>query len=147
MTSNAPCGSTGFFTYDEDARYSNDKSYILPTDDLALLGILNSQVTNFLLRQISPPVRGGFMEMRVIFMEQLPIPSATATQKAPVIERVRNILADPDSPAVPNLEVEINNLVYNLYGLMDEEIVLIEEKSGWHGGKAMNNSGKTLWTS
>ncbi len=117
------------FIYDDAARYSNDKSYILPTDNLALLGILNSRVTNFFIRQISPPVRGGFLEMRIIFMEQLPIPSATATQKAPIIERVRAILADPGSPAVPRYESEIDDLVYKLYGLTKDEIALVEGDS------------------
>ncbi len=117
------------FIYDDAARYSNDKSYILPTDDLALLGILNSQVTNFFIRRISPPVRGGFMEMRIIFMEQLPIPSATAAQKSLIIERVRKILTAPDSPAVPRLESEIDALVYKLYGLTNEEVFLVEGKT------------------
>jgi len=116
------------FIFDEAAHYSNDKSYILPTDDLALLGILNSQVTNFFIRQISPPVRGGFMEMRIIFMEQLPIPSATDTQKAPIIERVQQILADPASPTVPHLEADINQLVYTLYKLTPEETKIIENE-------------------
>ena len=116
------------FIYDESAYFSNDKSYILPTDDLALLGILNSRVTNFFIGQISPPVRGGFMEMRIIFMEQLPIPSATDAQKTSIIERVRNILADPDSPAIPQLEAEIDQLVYELYGLTDEEIGVVNRR-------------------
>ncbi len=116
------------FIYDESAYFSNDKSYVLPADDLALLGILNSRVTNFFIGQISPPVRGGFMEMRIIFMEQLPIPSTTDAQKTSIIERVQKILADPDSPAVPRLEAEIDMLVDELYGLTNAEIALVEGK-------------------
>ncbi|OPY10198.1 MAG: Modification methylase PaeR7I [Syntrophus sp. PtaB.Bin001] len=116
------------FIYDEASHFSNDKSYILPTDDHALLGILNSKVTNFFIRQISPPVRGGFMEMRIIFMEQLPIPFATDAQKAPIIERVQQILADPDNPDVLRLEAEIDRLVYELYGLTTKEIEIVEGK-------------------
>ena len=59
-------------------------------------------------------------------MEQLPIPTATDTQKAPIIERVRKILADPDSPEVPRLEAEIDRLVYELYGLSEVEIAVVE---------------------
>ena len=68
------------------------------------------------------------MEMRIIFMEQLPIPSATDAQKTSIIERVRNILADPDSPAIPQLEAEIDQLVYELYGLTDEEIGVVNRR-------------------
>jgi type I restriction-modification system DNA methylase subunit len=115
------------FIYDKAAHYSNDKSYILPTDDLALLGILNSQVTNFFIRQISPPVRGGFMEMRIIFMEQLPIPSATTAQKSLIIERVRKMLSNPDSSDIPSLEAEINQIIYALYKLGRDDIRIIEK--------------------
>ena len=33
-----------------------------------------------------------------------------------------------DSPRVPELEVEINHLAYNLYGLTHGEIALVEKK-------------------
>ena len=39
------------------------------------------------------------------------------------------ILANPDSPAVPQLEAEIDRLVYDLYGLTEEEIALVEGKA------------------
>jgi hypothetical protein len=41
---------------------------------------------------------------------------------------VQQILAAPDSPEVPRLEAEIDQLVYALYGLTDEEIALVEGK-------------------
>ena len=50
----------------------------------------------------------------------------TDAQKAPIIERVQKILAGPDSPAVPRLESEIDQLVYALYNLTSDEIALIE---------------------
>jgi len=68
-------------------------------------------------------------------MEHFPILPATPDQKAPIIERVRKIIADPDSPAVPRLESEIDDLVYELYGLTDVEIKIIEmEKRGGKDG-------------
>ena len=66
------------------------------------------------------------MEMRIIFMEQFPIPFTSSIQKAPIIERVRKILAKPDSPAVPSFEEEIDALIYELYGLTEAEIALAE---------------------
>jgi hypothetical protein len=47
-------------------------------------------------------------------------------QKTPIIERVQKILAAPDSPDVPQLEAEIDRLVYALYSLTDEEIAVVE---------------------
>ena len=53
---------------------------------------------------------------------------AKTLNKTPIIERVQKILATPDSPDVPRLEAEIDRLVYALYGLTDEEIVVVEGK-------------------
>jgi hypothetical protein len=38
------------------------------------------------------------------------------------------ILSDPDSPEVPNLEKEIDALVYDLYKLTSEEIAIVEDR-------------------
>ena len=51
---------------------------------------------------------------------------AASAQQAPIIERVQQILANPDSPDIPQLEAEIDRLVYALYGLAEEEIALVE---------------------
>lgn len=37
-------------------------------------------------------------------------------------------LAAPDSPDVPQLEAEIDRLIYVLYGLTEDEIALVEGK-------------------
>jgi len=60
-------------------------------------------------------------------MEKLPVSPATDKQKEPIIKNVRTILADPDSPSVPQLEAGINHLVYDLYNLTPKEIELIEK--------------------
>jgi hypothetical protein len=61
-------------------------------------------------------------------MEQLPIFAATEIQTAPNIERVQKILANPGSSIIPQLESEIDQLVYALYGLTEDEIALVEKK-------------------
>lgn len=55
--------------------------------------------------------------------------SANPSQKAHVIERVQAILSGPDSPDVPRLETEIDQLVYGLYGLTEEEIGIVEGRN------------------
>ena len=66
--------------------------------------------------------------MKMIYVEQLPIPTAISEQQAPIIALVEEILAAPDSPDVPNLEAEIDRLVYALFGLTEEEIAVVEGK-------------------
>ena len=64
-----------------------------------------------------------------ILTPQKSLNKASEDQQAPIIERVQKILAAPDAPEVPQLEAEIDQLVYALYGLTDEEIALVEGKA------------------
>ena len=114
------------FLWDESGAFSSNTTYFIPSSELWLLGILNSKLIWWFYGTITATIRGGFVRYFSQYMEELPIPPVTATQKAPIIERVHQILADPDSPAVSRLESEIDKLVYELYGLTDEEIAIIE---------------------
>ena len=59
------------------------------------------------------------------------IPSATHAQQKPIIALVDKILAakkaNPQADTSKE-ECKIDTLVYNLYGLTDDEIAIIEEK-------------------
>jgi type I restriction-modification system DNA methylase subunit len=114
------------FTWDESKSFLGNTAYIIPTDETWLLGLLNSKLIWWLYLHISSTIQGGFVRFIAQYMEQLPITSATVAQKASIIERVQAILANPDSPDVPRLEAEINNLVYALYGLTPDEIAIVE---------------------
>ena len=70
------------FSYDDKKYYSNDKTYIIPNADWFLLGLLQSKAIWFYLKSIAPFVRGGYYELRVQYMETIPIPEATDEQKA-----------------------------------------------------------------
>ncbi|HQR95566.1 MAG TPA: TaqI-like C-terminal specificity domain-containing protein, partial [Thiotrichales bacterium] len=74
------------FHRNTNGSFSNDKSYIIPTDDWFLLGLLNSAPYWFLITALAPSVRGGFYELRAQYMETLPIPDATEAQKAQIAE-------------------------------------------------------------
>jgi methylase of polypeptide subunit release factors len=114
------------FTWDESKAFLGNTAYIIPTDEIWLLGLLNSQLIWWLYLRISSTIQGGFVRFIAQYMEQLPIPPATGAEKAPIIKLVQAILANPDSPDVPRLEAEINNLVYALYDLTPEEIEIVE---------------------
>jgi len=114
------------FTWDESNAFLGNTAYIIPSNEKWLVGLLNSKLIWWLYVNVSPMIQGGFVRFISQYMEQLPIPTATDTHKAPIIERVQKILANPDSPDVPCLEAEIDNLVYNLYDLTTEEIALVE---------------------
>lgn len=69
------------FSIEKSGFFSNDKSYIIPKADWFLLALLNSKVHWFTLTGMAPPVRGGYYECRVQYVDKLPIPKATKEQK------------------------------------------------------------------
>lgn len=118
------------FTWDESKSYLGNTAYIMPSDEIWLVGLLNSKLMNWFYSHISPAIRGGFFRFIAQYMEQIPVVSASEIQKAPIVERVRAILKNPDGPDMPNLEAEINTLIFDLYDLTAEEIAIVEESIG-----------------
>lgn len=114
------------FAYAEDRLVCNNKCFLIPEKNDFLLGLLNSKITWWFLGNLTSGLVGGARAMQMPYMEQIPIPSATAAQKSSIIDRVRKILANPDGSVVPRLESEIDDLVYKLYGLTKDEIALVE---------------------
>ncbi|MBA4389654.1 MAG: restriction endonuclease [Syntrophus sp. (in: bacteria)] len=114
------------FAFDTTGWFTNQKCFIIPTSDLCLLSVLNSKVGLQWFTKALPLLRGGFFEPSAIFMKDFPVPSATDTQRAPIITLVERILADRDSPDIRRLEAEINRLVYDLYNLTPDEIAIVE---------------------
>lgn len=60
-------------------------------------------------------------------MARVPIADRTTAQKAALSHLVKQILSDPESDGVREIEQEIDELVYQLYGLTDAEIELIKQ--------------------
>ncbi len=123
------------FVYDEESQFSNDKSYILPTDNLALLGTLNSSVVSFFIKQLSPPVRGGYHEMRLIYLKQVPIASLTGSVQKTIYNFVENILSMMQAKEqsiqskIHYLEQEIDARISHIYKLSEDEYNLILTKT------------------
>lgn len=71
------------FLFEPQGYFSNDKTYFIPSSDAYLIGLLNSSVSWYYLRLIAPAMRGGIwrLELRVQYLETVPIPSATNAQK------------------------------------------------------------------
>lgn len=97
-----------------------------------LLGILNSKVIFTIIKSISTCLRGGYYSFENKYIKKLPIPLPSKTLSKAIESRVIKILAlkkkNPDAN-ISALEIEIDQLVYQLYGLTQEEIAIVEDKS------------------
>jgi hypothetical protein len=63
------------FSFDADGFYIDMTCFCLPTDDLAVLALLNSRASWFFRKSLTPELRGGFFRLKTQFVTKLPIPS------------------------------------------------------------------------
>ena len=117
------------FSYVPQDMFVNAPTTILTPFNHYLLAVLNSKLLDWYFRLIGVERDGGYYEYKPMFIERLPIPQITADEQRPFIRLVDNILAaKADDPAADTgeCEAEIDQLVYGLYGLTEEEIGEIE---------------------
>ena len=119
------------FTFDDNQLYTNQKCFIISQDNKYLLGVLNSSVMFFLFRKLLPELRGNFYEPNYAILKDFPIPISNSEHSITIEEKVNQILAlkKADSQAdTSELEAEIDLVVYELYELTEEEILIVEGK-------------------
>jgi adenine-specific DNA-methyltransferase len=119
------------FAFDQDALYGNDNNQMIITSDMALLGILNSSVGKFYLKNTCDFVRGGFARLKIIYVASLPIPEDRNGVFEEIRGLVEKIIEGPSSPITlhPSLTQAIDRLVYELYGLTEGEVGIVENKT------------------
>ena len=116
------------FCYDDKGYLHNDAMYMIAGADKYVVAVLNSSVGWWTLKKSCTDLQNGYVQAYRENLFNIPIYPATDAQQAPIIERVQKILAAPDSSYVPQLEAEIDRLVYDLYGLTEDEIAVVEGK-------------------
>ncbi len=116
--------------YDTAKVFGLKTTYFIPTSDLSLLAILNSLLFDWYARykfySLNAPWAGGRLLFKKESMKDVPIAAQTAVQKAALSRLVKQILVDPESDEVRNLQKEIDAQVYQLYSLTHKEIALIK---------------------
>ncbi len=120
------------FAYDDKGYYNNNANSFIAGARPFLAGILNSLTAWWVLRQICTDLQNGYLQAHNKNLSEIPIPAATPAQQTEIETLVENILAlKKENPAadVSALEAEIDRLVYKLYGLTDEEVKIVENKS------------------
>jgi adenine-specific DNA-methyltransferase len=118
------------FAIDKDGYYSNDKTTIISIQSLFLLGILNSSISNYILKKIASTKQGGYFEQKPMYIEKLPIPPTPSPDLiSPLVEQILDTKKADPAADVTALEAEIDSLVYSLYGLTEEEITVVEGRT------------------
>ena len=105
----------GFALVENDTFVNAPSPMIVPAS-IFLLAVLNSKLADFYIRQLGVTRNGGYFEYKPMFVSQLPIPKDVDKR---IIKRIEDGVAQND-------EDLIDSLVYELYGLTDNEISCIE---------------------
>ena len=135
----------GNFVYDTDALCCTNTAYIIPVDDKYLLGILNSKLITFIYSSISSTYRGGYLRFIYQYLARLPIRTIDFDNPADVamhdemvglVERMLALhkgyagLTDVQRSVVDaqiaRVDRAIDEVVYELYGLGDDEVGVVE---------------------
>ena len=137
----------GQFILDEFKSYSDTTTYILSSDSKYLLGILNSKLWTFTFSKISSQIRGGFYRWKYQYMEKLPVyvPDfddpvdaarhdrmvALVTQMLDLHKRLHDTTLEHEKTVIQRqieaTDRQIDDLVYELYGLTEDEIKIVDE--------------------
>lgn len=95
-----------------------------------LLSLLNSNLIKYYIQSHASLKAGGYYTYSSNILNQIPIKKISVNEQKPFIELINQILAaKKQNPAADTsaLEKEIDQLVYQLYGLTEEEIQIVEQ--------------------
>lgn len=65
--------------------------FIIPSNDKFLLALLNSKITEFVMKKTAITRRGGYQEYKVQYLEKIPLKEVSEKEKIRIIEIVDNI--------------------------------------------------------
>jgi adenine-specific DNA-methyltransferase len=121
-------------TLDSKQIFPTDGLYVMSSDNERcsnrfLWGVLNSKLLNYFYRLLSMEDNRTLAQIKPVILNQLPIEYGNAAMVGQIEISVDRILtakqADPDADTIA-LEEEIDRLVYELYGLTEAEIAIVE---------------------
>ena len=124
------------FVFDDEGFFTNQKCFIMTGEKLYyLVAFFNSFLFKFCFRENFPELIGGTRELSKVFFEKIPVKPITPEQEQPYKEIVKKIsaLKKADTSAdISQLEAELNQMIYEYYGISEEEQVFVEETvKGW----------------
>ena len=120
------------FTLDTEQHYLPSNAYILTSETVSIrfiLGLLNSKLLHYYFGFIGVMTAGGAYTLKAATIESLPIAIGTREQQKEIALKVDSILntkAADKQADVSSIESEIDLLVYDLYGLSEEDIKIVE---------------------
>ena len=109
---------TASYAMIQDNSFINAPSPMIVPASKFLLAVLNSKLADYYVRQLGVTRNGGYFEYKPMFVEKLPVPQNADAK----------IVTDIESYVDSKNETAIDNAVYILYGLTEEEKLYINKR-------------------
>ena len=121
------------FAFDDEGYYVGSPASLLSTNELWLLGVLNTKAVSWFYARTAPQIRGPFLKFTSRYVSQIPIPDMEQEQRALIHKIVEYILYLKKQPTTDGKDLAnssdyvmlsyfgniLDDLVYELY-LPDE---------------------------
>ena len=124
----------GRFAFDDRSMFCMDTTFWTTGESVKYLcAVLNSTLATWFMKNTALTSGMGVTRWKRFTVERIPVPKITAAEQRPFVRLVERILAEKSSDAAADtepLEWEIDRLVYDLYGLTEEEDTAIERSLG-----------------
>ena len=115
------------FYLDDKGFMQNDKSFMITGNYLYFLtAFLNSSLFKFCFIDNFPELQGGTRELRKIFLDKIPVLQVTEEQNEifkPLVQKCQQLRLE-NYPS-HELEKQIDNIIFDLYRLSEEERKII----------------------
>ncbi len=122
----------GRFAYDNNGYYGEATTFLLTGGPIKYLcAVLNAKLVRWCLEKMAPTSGTGTLRWKKIYVEQLPIPKVSRSNRKPfdrMIDRILRSLSHEQSSKTVAAEAQIDRMVYQLYGLTASEIAAVEER-------------------
>lgn len=128
------------FIYDNRNTYANNAIWILPGNNICVLGIMNSKLGWFMISHICTQIQNGY-QLIWDYLKNVPIPNMKDVKLTTKLEIAINQMLETQKQLhstkhendkkqyqhkIEILDKQIDDLVYKLYGLTEEEIRVVE---------------------
>ena len=115
------------FLYDEGGLYCNDSMWIIPTKEKGLVGLLNSKMGWWLISKFCTQIQNGY-QLIWQYLGKIPVPKVLPKELGQKVDAIIAAKKGDPSADTSSLEAEIDEIVFDLYGLTPAERAVVLRK-------------------
>jgi hypothetical protein len=110
------------FTLAPENIFINAPATMIVPGDKFILGILNSKIADYYIRNLGVTRNGGYFEYKPMFINQMPVPDPKPEDRKIIELLVEKILRfNKENIDIASLDIELNMCIYKLYLLSEKE--------------------------